>query len=170
MSHLFTTSGTCSSHAALRVGEGGGDSQMMTLFLVKSTLVSCCVYTHEIVCLISRNTVSRAFFFIQTSVQSLWAHFEWDSPFIFWKNTAVISSCVSTRDLWGIHLGPLGNLVQFFMNFELNSEEMELQMKALDSTSSVSFAYSPLHSCEDWHHYVFSLIAFSGIQLDLDPP
>lgn len=41
---------------------GGIDFQMMTLFLVKSTLVSRCVYAREIVCLISRITVSSAYF------------------------------------------------------------------------------------------------------------
>lgn len=41
---------------------GGIDFQMMTLFLVKSTLVSRCVCTREIVCLISRITVSSAYF------------------------------------------------------------------------------------------------------------
>lgn len=57
MSCLFTAFGTCSSHGALR---GWIDFQMMTLLLVKSTLVSCCVCTREIVCLISRITVSGA--------------------------------------------------------------------------------------------------------------
>lgn len=81
---------------------GGIDLQIMTLFLVKSTLVSCCVCTCDIVCLISRITVSSAYFCILSSTRGLWAHFERDSPFIFWRNTpaAVMSDCVDTADLW----------------------------------------------------------------------
>lgn len=45
---------------------GGIDFQMMTLFLIKSTLVSRCVHTHEIVCLISRITVSSPYFLDKT--------------------------------------------------------------------------------------------------------
>lgn len=56
---------------------------MMTLFLVKSTLVSRCVCTREIVRLISRITARPCLFFIPRAAPGLRARYEWDSPFIF---------------------------------------------------------------------------------------
>lgn len=47
----------------------------------------------SVYCIISRNTVSSTYFY---SAWSLWAHFEWDSPFILWKNTGA----AVMRGLW----------------------------------------------------------------------
>lgn len=45
-----------------------------------------------------KNYSEQPIFFIRNSR----AHFAWDSPFIFWRNApaGVMSSCVSTGDLW----------------------------------------------------------------------
>ena len=56
---------------------------MMTLFLVKSTLVSRCVCTREIVRLFQELQRGRAYFFIPCAAPGLRARYEWDSPFIF---------------------------------------------------------------------------------------
>lgn len=99
MSHLFTTSGTCTSQAAL---QWGIDFQIMTLFLVKSTLVSCCVYTSEIVCLISRITVSNAYFLFEALCEASQLILNGIHDSSSGENTpaAAMSGCVSTGDLW----------------------------------------------------------------------
>lgn len=90
---------------------------VMTLLLVKSTLVSRCAYACEIVCRIFfiflKEYGEHCLFFSLLSE----AHFEWDSPFIFCKNTpAAVGSCLCKhrRLMGGNEPGKaLGNLRQF---------------------------------------------------------